>query len=124
MALLREDRANFLSNLAKAVCAVPPAPAVENWLWGMFMQASPGADNALAGLDTLDQREILAGLGAPLLSIVGGKDVIVPPEIGRFAAKLAPRGRSAEFENCGHAPFLEDGPRYRKILLEFLGSIG
>ena len=123
VALLREDRANFLWNLTKATCAVPQSPAVENWLWGMFMQASPGADAALAGLDTLDQRRILAALVPPLLSIIGGKDAIVPPEIGRAAAKLAPRGRVAEFENCGHAPFLEDGPRYRKALLEFLGSL-
>lgn len=123
VAVLREDRANFLLNLTKAVCAVPQSPAVENWLWGIFMQASPGADNALASLDTLDQRRILAGLGAPLLSVVGGKDAIVPPAIGRLAATLAPRGRLAEFDNCGHATFLEDGPRYRKTLLEFLDSI-
>jgi pimeloyl-[acyl-carrier protein] methyl ester esterase len=123
VAMLREDRANFLWNLTRAVCAVPQSPAVENWLWNMFMQVSPGADNALAGLDTLDQRRFLAGLAAPLLSVVGGKDAIVPPEIGRAAASLAPRGRLAEFEDCGHAPFLEDGPRYRRTLLEFLGSI-
>ena len=122
VALLRADRANFLWNLTKAVCAVPQSPAVENWLWGMFMQTSPGADAALAGLDTLDQRGMLAALDVPLLSVVGGKDAIVPPEIGRAAAKLAPRGRVAEFENCGHAPFLEDGPRYRAMLLEFLGA--
>ena len=123
VALLRADRANFLWNLTKAVCAMPQSPAVENWLWGIFMQASPGADAALAGLDTLDQRGILAELRVPLLSVVGGKDAVVPPEIGRAAAKLAPRGRVAEFENCGHAPFLEDGPRYRTTLLEFLGTL-
>jgi pimeloyl-[acyl-carrier protein] methyl ester esterase len=123
VALLRADRANFLWNLTKAVCAVPQSPAVENWLWGMFMQAAPGADAALAGLDALDQRGILAELRVPLLSVVGGKDVVVPPEIGRSAAKLAPRGRVAEFDDCGHAPFLEDGPRYRTTLLEFLGSL-
>ena len=123
VALLRADRANFLWNLTKAICAMPQSPAVENWLWGIFMQASPGADAALAGLDTLDQRGILAELRVPLLSVVGGKDAVVPPEIGRAAAKLAPRGRVAEFENCGHAPFLEDGPRYRATLLEFLGAL-
>lgn len=123
VALLREDRANFLWNLTKAVCAVPQSPAVDQWLWGMFMQASPGADTALAGLDTLDQRTIVRGLQVPLLSVVGGKDAIVPPGIGRLAAEIAPRGRLAEFEACGHAPFLEDGPRYRKTLLDFLGSI-
>jgi pimeloyl-[acyl-carrier protein] methyl ester esterase len=87
------------------------------------MQASPGADTALAGLDTLDQRGNLTALQVPLLSVVGGRDAIVPPDIGRAAAKLAPRGRVAEFEDCGHAPFLEDGPRYRATLLEFLGTL-
>ena len=31
VAVLREDRANFLLNLTKAVCAGPQSPAVENW---------------------------------------------------------------------------------------------
>jgi non-heme chloroperoxidase len=87
------------------------------------MQAAPSADEALLELGRLDQRATLASLDVPLLSIVGGKDVVVDPAIGRAAARLARRGSMAEFEECGHAPFLEDGPRYRKVLLDFLASV-
>jgi pimeloyl-[acyl-carrier protein] methyl ester esterase len=123
VAALRADRANFLHGLNQAVCAVPQTPAMLDWLWSIFMQTSPSADDALLNLGTLDQRAILAALDAPLLSIVGAKDVIVDPAICRFAAKLAKRGTAVEFEDCGHAPFIEDGPRYRKVLLDFLASI-
>jgi pimeloyl-[acyl-carrier protein] methyl ester esterase len=123
VALLRADRANFLWGLSQGVCAVPQSPQVLQWLWSIFMQASPGADAALLQLDTIDQRATLAALEAPLLSIVGAKDAIVPAAICRAAGELAKRGSVAEFEDCGHAPFLEDGPRYRKVLLDFLASV-
>ncbi|MGL6223108.1 MAG: alpha/beta fold hydrolase [Steroidobacteraceae bacterium] len=123
VAALRADRANFLHGLNQAVCAVPQTPAMLDWLWSIFMQTSPSADDALLNLGTLEQRAILAALDVPLLSIVGAKDVIVDPEIGRFAAKLAKRGTAVEFPDCGHAPFIEDGPRYRQVLLDFLASI-
>ena len=123
VAALRADRANFMHALTQAVCAVPQSPAVINWLWSIFMQAAPSADDALLNLGSLDQRAVLAALDVPLLSIVGGKDAVVDPEIGRIAARLAKRGRAVEFEECGHAPFLEDGPRYRKVLLDFLASV-
>jgi len=122
--VLRADRATFLDALSKGCCAKSPSPAVEQWLWSIFMQASPRADDALAELDVVDQRAALGALAAPVLSIVGGKDAIVPPEIGRSIAKYAKHGSVAEFPECGHSPFLEDGPRYREVLLEFLRTLG
>jgi pimeloyl-ACP methyl ester carboxylesterase len=29
-----------------------------------------------------------------------------------------------EFEACGHAPFLEDGDKYREALMGFLDTLG
>lgn len=123
VAMLRADRANFLYALSQGVCAVPQSPQVIDWLWSIFMQAGPGADRALLQLDTIDQRATLAALDVPLLSIVGAKDAIVPPAICRVAGEMAKHGSVAEFEDCGHAPFLEDGPRYRKVLLDFLAKV-
>jgi pimeloyl-ACP methyl ester carboxylesterase len=110
--------------LTKGVCAEPQSPAVEQWLWSIFMQTSPAADDALADLDLLDQRTALKTLEAPVLSIVGARDAIVPADICRHAASIAKNGRVAEFAQSGHAPFLEEGPRYREVLLDFLGSVG
>lgn len=121
--LLRQDRANFLFNLAKAVCAVPQTPAMEQWMWSIFMQCAPSADAALAQLDTLDQRATLRALEAPVLSVIGAKDVVVAPDIGRQAAKIARHGQAAEFAESGHAPFIEEGPRYRQVIVDFLKSL-
>jgi pimeloyl-ACP methyl ester carboxylesterase len=96
---------------------------MENWMWSIFMQSAPSADVALADLDTLDQRAALAALDAPVLSIVGGKDVVVPPDICRLAGTVARHGTTAEFADSGHAPFIEEGPRYRQVLLDFLATI-
>jgi pimeloyl-[acyl-carrier protein] methyl ester esterase len=121
--VLQLDRANFFDGLTRAVCAVPQSDAMNAWMWSIFMQTSPVADRALAQLDALDQRDVVRALECPLLAIVGGQDVFVAPDIGRQAAKLARRGRVAEFPQCGHAPFIEDGPRYREVVLEFLRSL-
>lgn len=122
--ILRQDRANFLDGLTKAVCAVPQSPAMNAWMWSIFMQTSPCADAALAELDTLDQRAMLAALDIPILSFIGTKDVFVPPDVGRSVAGIARHLRTVEFEDCGHAPFIEDAPRYRAELLEFVRSLG
>jgi non-heme chloroperoxidase len=123
VAALRQDRVNFLAALNKAVCAIAPSAAVENWLLSIFLQTSYSADVCLAELDSIDQRDLLGSLDIPVLSVVGGKDLIVAPEIGRFAAQAVRHGRLVEFPDCGHAPFLEDGPAYRSALLQFLGSL-
>ena len=75
-------------------------------------------------LDALDQRAALAALDVPVLSMVGARDAIVPADICRYAASIAKRGKVAEFAQSGHAPFLEEGPRYREVLLDFLRSLG
>jgi pimeloyl-[acyl-carrier protein] methyl ester esterase len=120
---LRADRANFLMGLTKGVCAEPQSAAVEQWLWSIFMQTAPCADDALGDLDHLDQRAALAALDIPVLSVVGARDAILPPDICRAAARTARRGRAEEFAQSGHAPFLEEGPRYREVLLDFLRSV-
>lgn len=121
--LLRADRSAFLFELTKAVFAKPVSDATIHWMWNMFMQAAPSADSALGELDILDQREILAALDCPVLSMIGGADVVVAPDICRLAAKLAKQSSTAEFPGIGHAPFLEAGPEYRHRLLQFLASL-
>lgn len=121
---LRADRASFLLGLSQGVCAKPVGDAVVNWMWAQFMEAAPSADEALRDLDVIDQRGILAALDVPFLSIVGSLDAVAAPEIGRAAAALAPRGRLEDFEDCGHAPFVEDRDRYNRVLAEFLATCG
>jgi len=123
VAALQADRPAFLYQLAGAVCAAEPAPGINDWLRSIFWQTSPVADAALADLANIDQREELASLEVPVLSVIGSADGFVDPAIGRLAAELAPQGRLSEYDGCGHAPFLEAAERYRGELLDFLADL-
>lgn len=123
VAAIQPDRATFFHGIARAVCAKPVGEPVLDWMWSIFMQAAPGADRSLAELATIDQREILAGLAAPVLAIAGSEDVFTPPGIGEFAAASARNGRLVRFEGCGHGPMFEDYPRYCAELLGFLSGL-
>ena len=123
VAAIRSDRATFFHGISRAVCAKPVSEAVLDWMWSIFMEAAPGADRSLGELATIDQRDILAALDAPLLSILGSEDVFTPPGIGEFAAATAKNGRAVRFEGCGHGPMFEEYDRYCAELLGFLAGL-
>ena len=123
VAAIRPDRATFFHGISRAVCAKPVSEATLDWMWAIFMEAAPGADRSLGELATLDQRDILAALDAPLLSILGSEDVFTPPGIGEFAATTAKNGRAVRFEGCGHGPMFEEYDRYCAELLSFLAGL-
>lgn len=114
------DRANFLRALSEGVCATEVSESVVQWMWQVFMDASPRAAQTLAGLGPLDHRETLSGLDMPILSFVGGKDEVVDPAVCRAVADYHPNTRTVEFEAAGHAPFLEESIGYHQALIEFL----
>ncbi len=60
----------------------------------------------------------------PVLSIAGTEDSFVPHDVARIAAETAPEGSLESFEGCGHAPFLEEGERYREVLMRFVEGLG
>ena len=120
---LRADRVNFLRTLYfDGVFARDVGEAVKQRCWQIALEASPAADASLGALGGLDQRAAMANLDCPALVVVGAADGVVPAAIGRFAADTLPNGKILEFEDCGHAPFLEDADRYHAGLLEFLGG--
>ena len=122
VAALSSDRVNFLHTLAQGVCATPVSEATVEWLWRIFMDASPRAAETLAQLGPLDQREQLAGLNTPILAFVGGQDAVVDPAVCRSVADYNTGARLVELPDVGHAPFLEDAPRYQQELTGFLGQ--
>ena len=118
---LRTDRVNFLRTLYfDGVFAADVGEAVKQRAWQIALEASPAADASLGALAGLDQREAMAGLACPALVVAGGADGVVPADIGRFAAETLPDAELAVFDDCGHAPFLEDRDRYHSLLLDFL----
>ena len=123
VAAMTADRISFFHGLSRAVCARPVGQPVEDWLWSLFTGTAPAADQGLLDLADLDQREMIARLPVPLLSMVGTEDSFTPPDIGIAAAELAADGRLVRFQGCGHAPFIEAFDDYAAALVDFLESL-
>jgi pimeloyl-[acyl-carrier protein] methyl ester esterase len=123
VAALQADRIGFLAGLVHAVCAKEVAPAITDWMWRVFCEASPLAHQTLAQLAPLDQRAQLAALDVPILSFVGTQDAFVAPDICRWVGANNARARLVEYEGVGHAPFIEVAEDYNRDLLAFLAEL-
>lgn len=123
-AALAADRAGFFRGIASSVCARDVGQPAIDWIWSTFMRSGPFAFRSILDACDQDQRALLGALDIPVLTVIGGSDVIVQPEIGRQAAASAKNSKLVTFEESGHAPFLEEPDRYIATLFDFLDSIG
>lgn len=122
IAAMAADRVNFLAALSQGICAVEVSPRVQDWLWQMFMRSSPLAARTLAELGPLDQRAMLGALTVPILSFVGARDAVVDPAVCRSVVDYNSGARIVEFEEAGHAPFIEAPERYNSELASFVNE--
>jgi pimeloyl-[acyl-carrier protein] methyl ester esterase len=121
VAALRADRPTFLRNLYyQGVFARDVGDGIRERCVRIALQASSGADASLAALADLDQRSLLPTIAVPVLVVLGARDGVVAPDIGRFAAQQLPDAELLELPDCGHAPFLEDPQTYHDALLRFV----
>jgi len=83
----------------------------------------PDLDAALGGLQTLQEADLRAQLGAiacPTLVVHGREDRIVPVAAGRFLAQAISAARWCELAEAGHAPFLSRPEQTLNLWREFL----
>jgi non-heme chloroperoxidase len=123
LAALRDDRISFFDGLSQGVCHVAVGKPVIDWMWKVFTETGPQADESLRDLGRIDQRGILDQLQAPTLILAGRHDTFVSIDHAREQTKLFPKAEIVEFET-GHAPFIEARDEYRSALTEFLGRLG
>ncbi|HEX5195302.1 MAG TPA: alpha/beta hydrolase [Solirubrobacteraceae bacterium] len=116
---LRDNRPEFLHGLAQAVCHAEVGAPTEQWMWQIFMQASPRADAGLGELGQIDHRDALPSVEIPTLVCSGDHDVIVDPAVAARCAELLPNARLLRFADSGHAPFIEERERFNAALLSF-----
>lgn len=62
----------------------------------------------------------LARVQAPMLLIHCRNDQIMPPQNAEYTARLAPRGRIAWIEQCGHLPMVERPDEFVRLVRTFL----
>lgn len=84
-------------------------------------QDPEGLANAVKAIrDRRDSRDVVASLACPLLVAVGSADPVLPLDVAREAAELAPDARLEVFEGAGHVPSLQQPDRFNELLLDFL----
>jgi pimeloyl-[acyl-carrier protein] methyl ester esterase len=116
------DRPGFFRALAEGASGEGASEAMIGWVERGFLATGPRASSTLAGLATLDQRELLASFDFPVLSIGGAKDAIADPAIAGFAADCAANGTLLTMDT-GHSPQLESPSAYNEALLAFLRNL-
>jgi pimeloyl-ACP methyl ester carboxylesterase len=73
--------------------------------------------------DRPDARDVVAGLAAPFLVVVGEHDPLLPVADAEEMAASAPDGRAAAVAGTGHLPSFERPAEFNPVLLDFLASL-
>ena len=120
---MKKDRVPFLAGLSAGVFATEVPQSVVDWMWSIFLEASPQAATALGQLGPLDQREVIGELTMPILSFVGAKDMVVDPNVCRSVADYNSGVTLVECADSGHAPFIEEYDLYHDELISFVTAL-
>lgn len=72
------------------------------------------------GARDLDNTDILAAMTKPVLVTHGRADRVVLPAAGEYIGTHCPTATTSWYDGVGHAPFLEDAPRYNRELAAFI----
>lgn len=99
------DRVEWL----RALFAQAPHP---QRIEGFFRQIE-----AIRGHDTLDR---LSAIRCPVLVAAGADDMIAPPHYARQLVQQIPGARLEILPGVGHAPPIEDGRAFNRVLRDFL----
>ncbi|HVO03174.1 MAG TPA: alpha/beta hydrolase [Candidatus Cybelea sp.] len=67
-----------------------------------------------------DYAPLLARLKVPVLITHGTAETVALPSAAEYALKSCPVGRVSWYEGAGHAPFVEDPPRFNRELADFV----
>jgi pimeloyl-ACP methyl ester carboxylesterase len=68
--------------------------------------------------------EFLAGLGIPILFLVGSEDTITPPDVVRMCHEAVPGSQYDEVEGAGHSAYFERADAFNARVLRFLEEAG
>jgi pimeloyl-ACP methyl ester carboxylesterase len=76
---------------------------------------------SIASLRRTDLRPFLSQIGVPVMGMYGENDIVVHPAQWKPLKEGINQVRIERFPNAGHFIMLDDPPRFRDVLHEFLG---
>lgn len=89
----------------------------------VLLETAPEAFiTACVALQQVDYRSQAGQVSNPTLIVVGSEDGATPPPMAREAHASIPGSRLVEIEGVGHAPQLQDPPRFLEAVEGFLFS--
>jgi pimeloyl-ACP methyl ester carboxylesterase len=102
----------------------PRHAEVRSFLTAMMRATAPaGWIGALEAMKhRRDQTDLLPGIAAPTLVLLGESDALVPVEVAEAMAKALPAARLEVIPNAGHVANLENPDAVNEILAEFLAA--
>lgn len=71
-----------------------------------------------------DARGRLGGVRVPTLVLSGSRDLVNPPDVATELSQEIPGSELTLLDGIGHMPHIEDGPRFREVLDQFLSRHG
>ncbi len=67
-----------------------------------------------------DNRDLVERFVMPVLIVHGAKDTAMAQVAVDSLLKRLPKGQASRYDNAGHAPFVEDAPRFNRELSNFV----
>jgi sigma-B regulation protein RsbQ len=108
--LLETLESNYLgwsSNMAPAIMGAPGQPELGVELTNSFCRTDPEIAKQFARVTFLsDQRAELPRVHTPTLILQSSEDIIAPPVVGQYMARVMPRATLVMIDNVGHCPHL------------------
>jgi non-heme chloroperoxidase len=71
----------------------------------------------------LDNKELMKTITLPSLIVQGKNDRVVLPVYADFIARHIPHASRADYDHCGHVPFVEMADRFNKDVMEFMNTL-
>ncbi|MFS8039168.1 alpha/beta fold hydrolase [Xanthobacter sp. AM11] len=103
-------------------CFAAPMPQeVHETLLGINILVPPAVRAALFNRPA-DYDGLLRGLDRPVLVVQGARDDVVAPAMAAHIAALVPGAQLDLYAEAGHAPFMEDAPRFNAALAAFAAA--
>ena len=104
-------------------CTARPLPRDEYEIalgWNMVV---PPKVRAALVTRVIDSDDVLRSLERPILMTQGLSDKVILPAMGDHILKPCRTGNASWYPETGHAPFLEDTPRFNRELADFVRGL-